>query len=743
MLAGIKTAAVINVGTATMAAFIGAGGFGERIVAGLAVNDTATMLAGALPAAALALLVQAAFDLAERRWCAAARARAEARRPPGAARRAAPLRQSRDVLRMAGRRRCSRPRRSSPCGSRCAAARRCGRCATISMPRSAATCSSSSATCATRSRAARTGDAPGAVASARARSSSTLLAQQGDVARTQNEQIDSFRTPARGDAAEPRRHAAPDDRRAGAAGDRRARGAGRLARAQRRAAGERAAALLGNARTSSCARSRRRTTSAWARCARRSSTKLAAIQADNEKKLEQIRGTVDEKLHATLEQRLGESFKQVAERLEQVHRGLGEMQTLARDVGSLSRVLNNVKTRGTLGEVQLGALLEQVFAPEQYARNVETMPGSNAARRLRDPAAGPARATASRCGCRSTASFRARTTSACSRRTSAPTAPASRLRRKAIEMRLRIEARTIRAKYVAPPHTTDFGILFVPTEGLYAEALRRPGPVRGAAARAPHHAGRADDVARHADQPADGLSHARARAAQRPRCARCSARSRPSSASSATSSRRRRRSSTRRAKTIDDGRGAHARDGAQPARRRGAAGGARPGAAAGRRGGRRPRAGRRWCCRPKTSRSRMLERLSGRARTLLALIVGQICLHSCMAGVRMASPLLALQRRPRRVGGRRADGPVRRRADRCWRWPPGGSPTGTAITGRCASPSALTVAGGLLAVVSTLLDGGQFVVLCVAATLAGAGANVGLIAIQRTAGRARAATPPS
>ena len=105
--------------------------------------------------------------------------------------------------------------------------------------------------------------------------------------------------------------------------------------------------------------------------------RLTALQDGNEKKLDQMRATVDEKLHATLEQRLGESFKQVADRLEQVHKGLGEMQTLARDVGSLNRVLNNVKSRGMFGEVQLAGLLEQVFTPEQYGASVETVPGSN------------------------------------------------------------------------------------------------------------------------------------------------------------------------------------------------------------------------------------------------------------------------------------------------------------------------------------------------------------------------------
>jgi hypothetical protein len=135
-----------------------------------------------------------------------------------------------------------------------------------------------------------------------------------------------------------------------------------------------------------------------------------------------MRATVDEKLHATLEQRLGESFKQVAERLEQVHKGLGEMQTLARDVGSLSRVLTNVKTRGVFGEVQLAALLEQVFTPEQYATNVATVPGSSERVEfaLRLPGQRPHRRRR-RCGCRSTPSSRARTTSACSTPRSAPT----------------------------------------------------------------------------------------------------------------------------------------------------------------------------------------------------------------------------------------------------------------------------------------------------------------------------------
>jgi DNA recombination protein RmuC len=202
--------------------------------------------------------------------------------------------------------------------------------------------------------------------------------------------------------------------------------------------------------------------------------RLLALQADNEKRLEQMRATVDEKLHATLEARLGESFKQVAERLEQVHKGLGEMQLLARDVGSLNRVLTNVKTRGIFGEVQLAGLLEQVFAPEQYAVNVETVPGSGArvefALRLpgrRDDGAPlwlPIDAKFPREDYERLVEAQERAD-----------APAADAAAKAIEGRLRAEARAIREKYVAPPYTTDFGILFVPTEGLYAEALRRPG----------------------------------------------------------------------------------------------------------------------------------------------------------------------------------------------------------------------------------------------------------------------------
>ena len=201
---------------------------------------------------------------------------------------------------------------------------------------------------------------------------------------------------------------------------------------------------------------------------------LAQLQASNSSKLEEMRATVDEKLQGTLETRLGESFKQVAERLEQVYKGLGEMQRLAQDVGALNRVLTNVKTRGVFGEVQLAGLLEQVFTSEQYAANVETVPGSNArvefALRLpgrRDdgvPLWLPIDAKVPREDYERLLAAQ-----------DAADPLAAEAAAKAIEARLKLEARMIREKYIAAPHTTDFALLFLPTEGLYAEALRRPG----------------------------------------------------------------------------------------------------------------------------------------------------------------------------------------------------------------------------------------------------------------------------
>ena len=201
---------------------------------------------------------------------------------------------------------------------------------------------------------------------------------------------------------------------------------------------------------------------------------LTQLQATNTAKLDEMRQTVDEKLQKTLESRLGESFKVVAERLEQVHKGLGEMQTLAQGVGDLKHLLTNVKTRGIFGEAQLAALLEQVFTVDQYAAQVVIQPGAKNAvdfaiklpgrsdlgiplwlpidskfpnedyERLLDAQARADVAGADAAG-------------------------------KALEMRIRLEAKSISEKYIAPPHTTDFAILFLPTEGLYAEVLRRPG----------------------------------------------------------------------------------------------------------------------------------------------------------------------------------------------------------------------------------------------------------------------------
>jgi DNA recombination protein RmuC len=204
--------------------------------------------------------------------------------------------------------------------------------------------------------------------------------------------------------------------------------------------------------------------------------RLITLQDGNEKRLEQMRATVDEKLHATLELRLGESFKQVAERLDLVHRGLGDMQVLARDVGSLSKVLGNVKTRGLLGEMQLAALLEQVFTPDQYAANVETIPGSGA--RVEFALKLPGRRDDGQplwlpIDAKFPREDYERLLDAQDRADRDGIEAAAR----ALEMRLRDEAKQISTKYLGPPHTTDFAILFLPTEGLYAEALRRPGLV--------------------------------------------------------------------------------------------------------------------------------------------------------------------------------------------------------------------------------------------------------------------------
>jgi DNA recombination protein RmuC len=202
--------------------------------------------------------------------------------------------------------------------------------------------------------------------------------------------------------------------------------------------------------------------------------RLGELAAGNERKLEEMRATVDEKLHKTLETRLAESFRHVSERLEQVHKGLGEMQTLAAGVGDLKRVLTNVKARGVFGEVQLGALLEQILVAGQYATNVATRPGSNErvefAIRLpgRDSAGGVVWLPID-------AKFPLEDYERLARAQEAADAEAVEAAAKGLEARIRAEARTIAEKYLEPPATTDFALLYLPFEGLYAEVLRRPG----------------------------------------------------------------------------------------------------------------------------------------------------------------------------------------------------------------------------------------------------------------------------
>jgi len=203
--------------------------------------------------------------------------------------------------------------------------------------------------------------------------------------------------------------------------------------------------------------------------------RLQSIQEDNAKQLEQMRATVDEKLHATLEKRLGESFKLVSERLELVQKGLGEMQSLANGVGDLKRVLTNVKTRGTFGEVQLSALLEQILAPGQFEINVETRSGSN--QRVEFAVKLPGRdgreegAVFLPLDAKFPQEDYLRLVEAQERADATAAEEAAKL----LERAIKLAAGDIRDKYLDPPHTTDFGVMFLPTEGLYAEVLRRPG----------------------------------------------------------------------------------------------------------------------------------------------------------------------------------------------------------------------------------------------------------------------------
>lgn len=197
--------------------------------------------------------------------------------------------------------------------------------------------------------------------------------------------------------------------------------------------------------------------------------RLDRMNMDNKQKLDEMRTTVDEKLHVTLEKRLGESFSQVSERLEKVHQGLGEMQLLASDVGGLKRVLTNVKTRGTWGEVQLGALLEQMLNPEQYIKNAHIDPNSSEvvefAIKLPDgdvlipiDSKFPIEAYERLID----ASDKADTT-------------LIDIASSELERQIKTDAKRISSKYIIPPKTTDFAIMFLPTEGLYAEVMKKPG----------------------------------------------------------------------------------------------------------------------------------------------------------------------------------------------------------------------------------------------------------------------------
>ncbi len=202
---------------------------------------------------------------------------------------------------------------------------------------------------------------------------------------------------------------------------------------------------------------------------------LQQLQKSNADKLDEMRRTVDEKLQTTLEKRLSESFKQVAERLEQVHNGLGQMQKLADGVGSLQRVLTNVKTRGMFGEVQLEALLEQVLTIEQYGKQVETKPRSNQRVDFAIRFPGRGGVDGEPVWLPIDAKFPREDYERLLDAHDRADVVAAEIAAKALEARIRTEAKSIAESYLAPPHTTDFAILFLPIEGLYAEVLRRPG----------------------------------------------------------------------------------------------------------------------------------------------------------------------------------------------------------------------------------------------------------------------------
>lgn len=203
--------------------------------------------------------------------------------------------------------------------------------------------------------------------------------------------------------------------------------------------------------------------------------RLKHLQEDNSKKLDQMRETVDEKLNSTLEQRLGESFRLVSERLEMVHKGLGEMQNLASGVGDLKRVLTNVKTRGTWGEIQLGNILEQILTQDQYAKNVATKKNSTDRVEFAIKLPGRDEKSGEVVWLPIDAKFPQEDYQRLVDAQEQANPVLAEEAGKALEQKIKVFAKDIRDKYIDPPGTTDFGVMFLPTEGLYAEVLRRPG----------------------------------------------------------------------------------------------------------------------------------------------------------------------------------------------------------------------------------------------------------------------------
>lgn len=203
--------------------------------------------------------------------------------------------------------------------------------------------------------------------------------------------------------------------------------------------------------------------------------RLDAIRFENVQQLEQVRSVVEEKLHGALERRLGESFRIVSERLEQVHRGLGEMQALASGVGDLKKVLTNVKTRGIWGEIQLGVLLNQILAPDQIAQDVVTCPSASERVEFAIRLPGASNNNGSEVLLPIDSKFPQEDYDRLLQATDKADSEGIEGAGKQLETRIKSSARDIRDKYIHPPYTTDFALLFLPVEGLYAEVLRRPG----------------------------------------------------------------------------------------------------------------------------------------------------------------------------------------------------------------------------------------------------------------------------